>query len=170
MIKEKLKEAMGWLANQPRTIFLGQNICYPTNQMYNSLLGVPDNKKIEMPITEDMQMGLSIGLALENFVPITIYPRFDFLLAATNQLANHLDKMKHLTSNSKIYTKIIIRTMVGGTSPLDPGPQHSQDYVEAYRKMLKHITIIELIKEENILSTYKYAYTSRQSVIVVEKW
>ena len=39
-------------------------------------------------------MGMSIGLALNGYIPITCFPRFDFLILAFNQLVNHLDKIK----------------------------------------------------------------------------
>ena len=35
-------------------------------------------KKIEMPVFEDVQMGLSLGMALNGYVPISCFPRFDF--------------------------------------------------------------------------------------------
>ena len=69
-IKEELKKTMEWLAEQPDSIFVGQNIVYPENQMYRNLIDIDDNKKFEMPVAEEMQMGVSIGLALGGYVPI----------------------------------------------------------------------------------------------------
>ena len=31
-----------------------------------------------MPVFEDVQMGLSLGMALNGYVPISCFPRFDF--------------------------------------------------------------------------------------------
>ena len=45
-------------------------------------------------------MGLSLGLALQGFVPVSIYPRIDFLLSATNQLVNHLDKIRLMSKRA----------------------------------------------------------------------
>ena len=47
---------------------------------------------IELPVAEEMQMGMSFGMSLDGTIPISIYPRWNFLLCAINQLVNHLDK------------------------------------------------------------------------------
>ena len=60
--------------------------------LFLTLLKMLMIKKIELPVFEDVQMGLSTGLALQGFIPITCYPRFDFLILAMNQLVNHLTK------------------------------------------------------------------------------
>ena len=65
-----------------------------------------------MPVFEDAQMGMSLGLAMNGFVPITCYPRFDFLILAFNQLVNHLDKVRKMSRN-EIKPRVIIRTSVG---------------------------------------------------------
>lgn len=62
---------MTYLAKKPDTIFLGQSVKYSGNAIYNTLIKVPDKKKIETPVFEDAQMGMSIGLALQGYVPIT---------------------------------------------------------------------------------------------------
>jgi pyruvate/2-oxoglutarate/acetoin dehydrogenase E1 component len=41
-------------------------------------------KRLELPVFEDVQMEMSVGLALENFLPVSTYPKFDFLLLAFN--------------------------------------------------------------------------------------
>lgn len=172
MKQQKIKSAMEWLADQKDTIFLGQNICYPQNQMYQSLIDIPKEKKIEMPVAEDMQMGISIGLALQGYIPISIYPRMDFLILAINQLVNHLDKIEEL-SHKRMKTKVIIRTMVGGNKPLNPGCQHSQDYCHNLNKwnlgMLRNV-LVDRIKDHQSdpLTIYKRAYEIQQSIIIVE--
>jgi|TARA_Y100000310_G_C20616806_1_gene781081 pyruvate/2-oxoglutarate/acetoin dehydrogenase E1 component len=168
-IKEELKKSMEWLASKKDTIFVGQNIVYPENQMYRNLIDIPEGKKVEMPVSEEMQMGISIGLSLEGYIPISIYPRFDFLILATNQIVNHLDKLDYLYRENDT-PKIIIRTAVGGTKPLDAGPQHTQDHTEAFRLMCPNIKVVETKHPEEILSTYKEAYYSNDSYLVVENW
>jgi pyruvate/2-oxoglutarate/acetoin dehydrogenase E1 component len=73
---------------------------------------------------------MATGLALEGFVPITCYPRFDFFILAMNQLVNHLDKMREM-SEDKMQPKVIIRVAVGSKKPFSAGPQHTQDHTEA---------------------------------------
>ena len=38
-------------------------------------------------------MGMTIGLLMAGKIPVSIYPRWNFLLLAINQLVNHLDKL-----------------------------------------------------------------------------
>ena len=44
-------------------------------------------------------MGISTGLALSGFTPITCYPRFDFFILSLNQLINQFDKIKFMSNN-----------------------------------------------------------------------
>ena len=92
LYNQRLKEAMNWLAAQPDTIFLGQAVRYGGTGCYESLTEVPDHKKIEFPIAENFQIGVSTGLAMQGFVPVSVIPRWNFLLCATDQIINHLDK------------------------------------------------------------------------------
>ena len=167
--KSELIRSMKFLANDNKTIFLGQSVAYPGNSMFNTLVGISDRKKIELPVFEEVQMGMSIGLAMEGYLPVTCYPRFDFLLLAMNQLINHLDKIR-VMSNGDFKLKVIIRTAIGAKKPLDGGPQHTQDYTSALKKMCKEIKIIKLNDTKKIFSTYKKIYNdkSNYSYIVVE--
>ena len=154
---EECKKALEWLAEKDNTIFLGQTVAYEGSPIYRSLTGILREKKIEMPIAEDMQMGISIGLALEGFVPISIYPRIDFLLCAINQLVNHLVKVEEM-SHGEFRTGVIIRTQIGNTKPLYPGIQHCGDYTEGLKKLCKNILVIKIKKAEFIIENYKLAY------------
>ena len=60
--KDELVRSMDFLAEDPRTIFVGQSVAYSGNAIYNTLVNVPLGKKLETPVFEDVQMGLSIGL------------------------------------------------------------------------------------------------------------
>ena len=116
---DELKRSMDWLNKQPNTLFLGQAVEYAGTGMTNTLKDVDRNKMLEMPVNEDMQMGLSLGMALNGTVPISLYPRWNFLLLAANQLINHLDKVK-IMSDGGYTPKVIIRTSIGSQRPLHP--------------------------------------------------
>lgn len=163
----EIRKSMSLLSKNPRAIFLGQSVTYPGNLIYKSLEMVKKEKKIELPVFEENQMGISIGLALEGFLPITTYPRFDFLLLAFNQLINHLDKFPIIT-NKQYIPKIIIRTLVGSKKPLDAGEQHTQNYVKELRSMCKTIKIFNLLKKEKIFLSYKDALKSNSPCLMVE--
>ena len=168
--KDELVRSMSFLAEDPRTIFLGQSVAYTGNAIYNTLVSVPEDRKIETPVFEDVQMGLSTGLALEGFVPVTCYPRFDFLLLALNQLVNHLDKIQ-VMSNSEIQPRVIIRTSIGSTNPLNGGIQHTQDYTNAFKDMLRHNVEVVLLEEpEQIFPAYERALNREdcKSTLLIE--
>lgn len=160
-------QAMQELARDRRVIFLGQNVCYPGHTIYDTLKGIPDDRKIELPVAEDMQMGMSTGLALAGFIPVTCYPRIDFLLLAMSQLVLHLDKLA-LMSQGQFRPKVIVRTMLGADYPLDPGPQHAGDYIKALRAMLQHIRVFTVEVPENINSCYQIALKCEGPALVVE--
>ena len=120
---------------------------------------------MELPVAEDMQMGLSIGLALGGRLPVSIFPRWNFFLLATNQLINHLDKIPLF---SEYRPKVIIRVGIGSTNPLDPGPQHSGDLTRAFRELCDTVRIIRLFHTESIFDLYKEVVEENKSVIFVE--
>ena len=92
--KDELIKAMKWLGNKQDTVFLGQACAVSGHAISSTLVDVPIEKRIELPVFEEMQLGMSTGMALEGFTTITMYPRFDFFILACNQLVNHLDKME----------------------------------------------------------------------------
>lgn len=163
---DELKRAMNWLAEQNDTIFLGQAVCYAGTGCYESLTEVPDHKKMEFPVAENFQIGVSTGLALNGFTPISVVPRWNFLLCATDQVVNHLDKMSLM--NQKCQPKVIIRVAVGSENPVDPQDQHKGNFSEAFRLMCKTVRVVELTDHREIVSLYQEAYASPRSTIMVE--
>jgi pyruvate/2-oxoglutarate/acetoin dehydrogenase E1 component len=166
---QELCRAMKYLAEDPRVLFIGQAVEVTGTAMTTTLVDVPSRLKLELPVAEEMQMGLSTGLALAGWVPVTFYPRWNFLLLAANQLINHLDKIKTL-SNGGFQPKVIIRTGIGSIRPLNPQCQHLGDFSEAFRLMLTNIEIIRLDNPEDIFPSYKKALdrTDGKCTILVE--
>ena len=163
--REELVKAMKLLSSQENTIFLGQGVVYSGHGMFPTLINVPMEKRVELPVMEDAQLGISIGLALGGYLPISIYPRMDFLIIAMNQLVNHLDKIEDM---SEFKPKVIIRTAVGSTKPLYPGLQHCQDYTKALYCLLKNVNVIKLDYAEDIMPTYRFALADTKSSILIE--
>ena len=170
--KESIIEAMAWLGEQPDTIFIGQTVAAGGSYFASSLEKVPLEKRIEFPVAEELQLGASLGLALEGFCVVSIYPRIDFLLLAMNQLVNHIDKIG-VMSNGKMKPRIIIRTSIGPKEPLDGGPQHTNNYVRELSMMCKYIWVGSLGRtnnEQDILQLYEIAYhqKDRPAVLIIE--
>jgi len=169
MYFDELKRAMEWLASHDDTIFLGQAVAAPGTAMSNTLTGITQEKRIELPVAEEMQMGMSLGIALAGQVPISIYPRWNFLLLAMNQLVNHLDRIGQI-SNFGYSAKVIIRTSIGSERPLHPQHQHVGDFTEAFRLILGSIQVLRLEEPEDIFPAYRQAYERKdsQSTLIVE--
>lgn len=166
---DTLALAMEKLSKNKKTIFLGQAVEYPGTAMFNTLKKVNKKKLIEMPVAEEMQMGLTIGLALNGDIPVSIYPRYNFILLAINQLVNHLDKLQKL-SNYEYKTKVIIRTSIGSKYPLNPQHQHLGDFTAPLKKMCKNIDFIKLDKVSKIIPSYEKALNRKdgKSTVVIE--
>ena len=166
---DELKRSMEYLAEDPDTVFLGQAVTCPGTAMSNTLKEIPNDRKVELPVDEDMQMGMTNGLALQGKLPVSIFPRWNFILLATNQLVNHLDKISDM-SDGGYQPKAIIRTSIGSERPLHPGHQHIGDYTEAYRSMLHNVEVIRLEEPEEVFPSYEKARNRNdgKSTILVE--
>ena len=165
---DELKRAMDYLAQDPRTVFLGQAVAVPGTAMTNTLKDVAPDRLIELPVAEEMQMGMTTGLALTGMIPVSIFPRWNFLLCAISQLVNHLDKV-HVMSNGRYKVKAIVRTGIGSERPLHPQHQHVGDFSEAIRAMCTTIEVIRLDEPSQIFPAYEKALLrddSRSTILV----
>jgi pyruvate/2-oxoglutarate/acetoin dehydrogenase E1 component len=158
---------MDMLAKDPRVIFMGQAVEYAGTAMSNTLKDVSKEQLLEMPVFEDTQMGMTLGLALAGYIPVSIYPRWNFLICATNQLVNHVDK---ITLMSDYKPRIIIRTGIGSERPLHPQHQHVGDYTDAYRLLCPNIDIIRLEEPRHVYDAYCTAYLRQdgKATVLVE--
>lgn len=160
---------MNFLASDPRTVFIGQAVAVPGTAMRNTLKEIPTERLIELPVSEEMQMGISLGMGLQGLIPVSIYPRWNFLLLAINQLVNHVDKVR-IMSNGGYDPKLIVRTGIGSKYPLHPQHQHIGDFTEAIQKMCSTIEVIRLEDPEDIFLAYNKALKRNDgfNTIIVE--
>ena len=165
--KEHLIDAMTMLSKNKKTIFVGQSMLYKGHALYNTVKHIPENKRLEMPVCEELQTGICTGMAMNGFIPISIYPRMDFLICAINQIVNHLDKIEEM-SDGEFKPKVIIRTAIGSSNPLMPGCQHNQDHTKALLELCTNINIVKLYEKEQIVDEYKKALESDKSTILIE--
>lgn len=154
------------LAEDPRVLFLGQAVAEPGTAMSMTLTGVDIERRIELPVAEEMQMGMTIGLAMAGYIPVSIFPRWNFLLCAMNQLVNHLDKIPAMGYPAKA----IIRTGIGSERPLHPSVQHVGDFTDAVRSMCTSLDVIRLDEPGDILPAYEKALLREdgRSTLLVE--
>lgn len=167
LYKNALIKSMTELGKKNDTIFIGQQLLWYGNPMSSTVINVPKEKIIEVPVMEESQMGMSLGLAMTGKFIITFYPRWDFLICATNQLINNLDKIEAM-SNGQWRPNIIIRIGKGSDKPLDPGHQHKGNYIKEFRSLLKYSNIYELLDYSDVDSTYDYCYNNGGVNLIVE--
>ena len=137
---DELKRAMTWLGEKPDTIFLGQAVAVP---------------------------GTAISNTFNGYHPISIFPRWNFLLLATNQIVNHLDKISQMSDNP-YKTPLIIRTAIGSERPLHPQHQHIGDYTNIFKQMCPNIDIYRVDEPEQIFDTYSNSYESKKPTLIIE--
>jgi pyruvate/2-oxoglutarate/acetoin dehydrogenase E1 component len=152
----ELSKAMELLASNDKTVFIGQSVAVAGTAMRTTLENINPARLIEMPVDEDFQMGIANGLAIAGYIPISVFPRWNFLLLATNQIVNHLDKLKEIYRLG-VPPKVIIRTGVGSIKPLHPGPQHTGDFTDAFKLMCPNINIVRLDSYKQIVPEYRLA-------------
>lgn len=166
---DELKRTMEWLAQQPKTMFVGQTVAGPGTFMFQTLRDVSPEKTLEMPINESFQMQFTIGMALAGYIPISVYPRQNFLLLATADMVNMLDKIPAI-SGDQILPRVIIRVATGPDAPVHPGHQHVGNYAEAFRKLFSWVEVVELEEPEDIFPAYQRALerTDGKSTLIIE--
>ena len=160
---------MHFLAEDSRTLFIGQAVEVPGTAMSNTIIDIPLEKRLELPVAEEMQMGMTLGLGLQGLIPVSIYPRWNFLLLAINQLINHIDKID-IMSGGGYRPKLIIRTGIGSERPLPPQHQHVGDFTDAIRRLCTAIEVLTLEEPEDIFPSYEKALMreDRRNTILVE--
>jgi len=156
MYKDSLTNMMTKLGEMDNTVFLGQQILFPGNPMSGTLINVPKEKMIELPVMEDSQMGMSLGMAMDGKFVITFYPRWDFLICAANQLVNHVDKIE-LMSNGQWKPNMIIRVAKGSEIPLNPGPQHRGNYFNEFQSITQTVKFFDCLTVDDIENAYNHA-------------
>lgn len=166
---DELKKTMEWVAQQPKTMFVGQTVAGPGTFMFSTLKDVSPDRTLEMPINESFQMQFTLGLALAGYVPISVYPRQNFLLLATGDMANMIDKMPAISGN-QVLPRIIIRVATGPDAPVHPGHQHIGNYAEAFRKLFGWIEVVELNEPADIFPAYKHALERKdaRTTLIIE--
>jgi len=167
LYKDALTNAMTFLGQQDNTVFIGQQVLWHGNPMSTTIGDVPKDKLIELPVMEESQMGMSLGMAMAGKFVITFYPRWDFLICATNQLVNHVDKIG-LMSQDKWNPNMIIRLGKGSDKPLDPGHQHRGNYFEEFKSMCPNTKFHDLLVHDNVETIYKNAYNEGGVHVIVE--
>jgi pyruvate/2-oxoglutarate/acetoin dehydrogenase E1 component len=166
---DELKRTMEWLAAQPKTIFVGQTAGVPGTFMYQTLRDVPKDRALEFPVNESFQMQFTLGLSLAGYIPVSVYPRQNFLLLATGDMSNMVDKL-YAMSGGKVAPRMIIRVATGPYKPVHPGHQHVGTFAGSFRRMFEWIDVVEVNEAAEIFPAYEHAYvrTDGRATMIIE--
>ena len=158
---------MELLNSNPKTIFIGQAVEHKGTALTHQVKNFDKTKLLELPVAEEFQAGIALGLAIDGYIPVSLYPRMNFIILAMNQIVNHLDKWEAM-SMGQSKPKIIMKAVVGSQYPLDPGHQHKANFTEAFRSSCTNIDIVELLYPEQVLPAYEKALSSEKSTLIIE--
>ena len=163
----EIKRSMEFLANDPKTMFLGYNV-RNGNMGMKAFNDINHDQLLEMPAAENLMVGAGIGLSIEGYKPVVYFERFDFTLNGIDAIVNHLMKYKSLSDGD--YTpKCIFRAVIGRKkTPFFSGVTHTQDFTEAFQMMF-NFPVIKLKDRKCIFDTYAEAYNSDTSYMIVEE-
>lgn len=168
--KEELTTAMDSLAKDLKARFIGYGVRYGGKAM-GTLKNVPEHQLIETPVAENLMVGLAVGMALRGFKPLVFIERFDFILNAADAIVNHLDKLARM-SKGEFAPGVILRVVVGNKKkPLYTGETHTQDFTEAFRKML-WMSVIATPHDMGAQEAYGYAEAAQrrgESTMIIER-
>ena len=165
--KEEVQRGMDLFAEQSNSVFIGQAVKYKGTALTHQVKNYPEHKLLELPVAEEMQGGFALGLAIEGYLPISLYPRMNFIILAMNQIINHLDKWDAMSCGQS-KPKVIMKAVVGSQYPLDPGHQHRANYTQAFKSMATNINVVELLYPEQVFSTYLQSLNSNRSTLIIE--
>ena len=164
--KDAVKQSMEMLARDEKTVFIGYNITRGS-RAYGTLNNIPLEKCLETPVAENLMAGLSIGMSLEGYNPVLIFERQDFMLNALDALVNHLDKIESL-SKGEFIPKVIVRAIVGSKKPINPGPQHMQDFSKFFKEFL-HFPVYDSQTSQEVIDNYIEALASKRPSMMIER-
>lgn len=166
--KQAITAAMTSLAQDPKTVFLGYGLT--KGRANGTLAGVPAERIAllgEMPVAENLMIGVAIGLALKGRKVIAYMERFDFALLAADVIVNQLEKI-HRISNGEFSPGIMIRCNVGGkTRPLFTGLPHTQDLTAGFAAMVS-FPVVRYTDPANSPYEEAFAALPNRSTMIVE--
>ena len=164
--KDLIKTSMEEIAKNEMAVFIGYNLKYGARG-YGSLKDVDKSKILETPVAENLMAGLATGMAIEGFKPVLIFERHDFMLNSLDSLINYLDKLPIL-ANKQYKAPMIIRAVIGSMTPINPGPQHSQDFSDIFRSKI-HFPVFDPQNVAQLKQAYDHAKKFEEPCMLIER-
>jgi len=162
--KDILCQSITNLSEDKDFICIGQGVKYGGTFLSDTYSGIPNEQKIEFPVSESFQMQFSLGLALAGRKVLTCFPRENFLLLSLGDLVNTLDKITELSEGDK-KLNLVIRTAIGPTKVIYAGIQHSGVFHDDIAGMLVNTEVIKLTEKSMISQAYNYCFNRKDGKI-----
>lgn len=167
--KAALTEGTTRLVREQGYLIVGQGARDGGHGMASTISPDIHENCIELPVFEESQTGIALGMSLAGRNVMSIYPRFDFFISGLSQLINHSDKVREMSAG-KFAPNLIFRVGVGAKVPLDAGPQHTNNYTNQMREMLTDIQVHELTKGSNPRQTFDEIINSGGIHLMIEHY
>lgn len=161
---EEVDRGMKLLASN-NTIIIGQAVKYKGHAITRQAAFWDEKRRIELPVAEEMQTGIALGMSILGDTVVSIYPRMNFLICAANQLLNHLDKWELMGCGKP---HVILKAVIGSEYPLDPGHQHKANWSEQIRGMCEKINVHDLLYAHTVYPAYEYVIQNRGVHLIIE--
>lgn len=161
--KQSLSGAMEHFARDPLTRFIGYGLLDGKGGC-GTMKNIPNEKIVEMPVAENLMVGVAHGLALAGLRPLVYFERADFIAEAVSAIANHLDCAREI-SRGVFNPCVIIRATIGNSrKPLFTGPTHTSNPTQALKHYL-HMPVYEVKTPEEVTAAYERAiYEQAQGI------
>lgn len=164
--REVVKNLMEEISKDGKVVFIGYNLSR-SSKAYGTLKDVLKSRILETPVAENLMTGLAIGMAIEGFKPVLIFERHDFMLNALDSLVNHLDKLPIL-SDKQYSAPMIIRAVIGSKDPINPGPQHCQDFSDFFKSAF-HFPVYDPQNVKELKHAYEHAKKFEETCMIIER-
>ena len=161
---DEVNKGMRLLASSGTTI-IGQAVSYKGHAITRQASFWDESQRIELPVAEEMQTGIALGMSLNGDIPVSIYPRMNFLICAANQLLNHLDKWELMGAGKP---HVILKAVVGSEHPLDPGHQHKADWSNEIKSMCEKINVMNLVYTHQVYPAYQKSIDDKDVHLIIE--
>ena len=156
-----------YLETDERVVVLGEDIIDPYGGAFKVTKGLstdfPDRVRT-MPVSEAAIAGISAGLALEGFRPISEVMFGDFAALCFDQIVNHMAKYEAMY-NGKATCPVVMRMPSGGGRGY--GPTHSQS-LEKYFVGVPHLNVVAASLHHDPKELFAYFFSQDKPTIFVE--
>jgi pyruvate/2-oxoglutarate/acetoin dehydrogenase E1 component len=155
------------LANDARVVVLGEDIIDPYGGAFKVTRGLSTEfgpRVKTMPVSEGAIAGLSAGLALAGFRPITEIMFGDFTALMFDQVVNHIAKYQAMYAGGAT-CPVILRTPSGGGRGY--GPTHSQS-LEKHFMGIPHLMVAAASLVHAPLEVFEHFLAGESPVLYIE--